>query len=515
MELKRTLALTCTILLMISALLVGCNRSTSASDSLSPNEKFTLTVLRSEHPSQPLRSDAPSLQQTEKVTGVKIDLQSVPQSDYDTKKNTLLATNRIPDVMAVNFSDVQKYASSGMFLDITPYMDKLPNFKKALENYPEINRVMVDGKLYGFPNLDRTIMYYGQLPLIRADILKELNLPMPTSFEELYQTLKKMKQVYPNTFPWTMRNQITGNIGYLGYAFGTGYSIYYEPETDKYQYGPLYPEFKNMLAYFKKLYDEKLLDPNYATNSAQQWQESLSSGKSMFMYDNNIFGVNFNTALRQRNPNAYFEMIPVLKNDDGRKRNYMYQFGHLSSFMAISSKVKNPEKVVKFFDWLYSEEGADITNYGIPGEHFTRTKEGVKMNPELVEQFKDKQEPTWALLTYLGTGIQGFGVYVDETVFTDTSPDMVKWGELVKKQADQGIIVAPPVTPPFTAEETDKLKQIQTKTNTIAAQNLDKFIMGDRPLNTYDNFVKELIDSGARDIEKIYNTAYERVKIKK
>lgn len=525
-NLRKTFIYTLTALMIASMILTGCasndqvggkqTEKPGGNDGITPVKvKMNLTVLRHEHPSQPLNSNAPALKQIEKVTGVKIDLQGVPLSDYETKKKTLISTNRIPDVIYVNLMDLQDYAHTGMFLDLTPYLDKMQNFKKAMEKNPEVNKVKVDGKLYGFPNLDRTDMYYGQLPMIRSDVLKDLNLPMPTSFEELYQTLKKMKAANPNSYPWTMRWGTSGNVPFLGYAFGTGYATYYEPSKDKYQFGPLYPEFKNLLTYLKQMYDEKLLDPNYATNTAQQWQENLSSGKSLFFYDNNSFAVNFNRALQQKNPNAKFDAIPVMKNDSGQRRNFRYPSGHLKEFYAISSKVKNPEKVVEFFDWLYSEEGADITNYGVPGEHFTRTKDGVKLNQKLVDQFKDKQEPTWGLLSYLGTGFQGFSLYSDQTIFQDTSQDMITWGDLVKKQADQGLFQTNPLDPPFKSDETEKLKQLKTKVETVASQNMDKFIMGDRPLSDYDNFVKELTDAGAKEIEKIYNNAYERFKTEK
>jgi putative aldouronate transport system substrate-binding protein len=42
-----------------------------------------------------------------------------------------------------------------------------------------------------------------------------------------------------------------------------------------------------VLAYFNKLYSEKLIDPDYAVNTPQTWQEKLSSGESLFYLDNN------------------------------------------------------------------------------------------------------------------------------------------------------------------------------------------------------------------------------------
>lgn len=518
---KRSIAAATTVVFMGSLLLAGCNAGKQADQSAAKDgddksrEKFTITVLRPEHPSSPINPNAPALKEIEKATGVKVDLQGVPSSDYDTKKKTLISTNRIPDLVNVSLKEIQDFAKTGIFLDLNPYLDKMPNLQKAMEQYPQLNKVTVNGKLYGLPYLDRVPIVFGYLPMIRTDILKELNLPMPATFEELHQTLKKFKAAYPDSYPWTMRRGLNFIITYLSYAFGSGYPTYYEPVKDKYMYGPLYPEFKNLLAYMNVLYKEKLLDPNYATNTDQQWQQNLSSGKSLFFYDNNKFTTNFNKVLQQVNPNAKFDMIPVMKSDNGTKRSYMYPKGHLTEFFAVSSKVDNPERLIRFFDWMYSEEGADITNYGVPGEHFTRTKEGIKLNEKLLEQYKDKNDPTRALQAFLGTGYLQFNLYSDETFFNIYNPDMAKWGEFILKQAEQGLIQETPLDPPLTSEETELLKPIRTQLGTITAQNFDKFIMGDRPLGEYDQFVKELTDAGALELEKIYNAAYDRIKSKK
>lgn len=513
-------------LLLISAVAVaGCSGSgqrggqaaekpsdSAAGKNIGAADKIAITVMRSEHPSGPLNPNAPALQQIEKATGVKIQLQSAPASDYGTKKKTLISTNRIPDALMVGITDIQDYAQTGIFLDLTPHLDQLPNLKRAMEEYPQVNRIMVDGKLYMFPLLDRVPIDFGHYGQIRTDILKKHNLPMPASFEELHQTLKQLKAAYPDSYPWTMRNGMTHIGRFLSYAYGSGYPTYYEPGTDSYRFGPLYPEFRNLLGYLNKLYAEKLLDPNYATNTNQQWQENMSSGKSFFTYDNNKFANNFNQAIQKNNPEAMIDLVPVMKSENGTQRDYMFYRGHLTEGYAISSKANNLEKVLQFFDWMYSEEGADISNYGVPGEHFTRTQDGIKLDPQLIGQFRDKNDPTRALQAHLGTGYLQFNLYGDETIFKIMSPQMAQWGEFILKQKEAGLIQEMQLDPPFTIEEAEKLKQLKAKVDTLVAQNLDKFIMGDRPLADYDKFVKELSDAGAPEIENIYNEAYRRLK---
>ncbi|MDF2718579.1 MAG: hypothetical protein K0R28_5504, partial [Paenibacillus sp.] len=43
-------------------------------------------------------------------------------------------------------------------------------------------------------------------------------------------------------------------------------------------------------------------------------------------------------------------------------------------------------------------------------------------------------------------------------------------------------------------------------------QNVDKFILGSRPLGELDAFAKEVAAGGATEIEDIYNAAWKRMK---
>ncbi|TMV48148.1 extracellular solute-binding protein [Paenibacillus mesophilus] len=519
---KRLYPVALSVLLPAIAVMSACSSSNGTQKSTDGGaasdkgrEPRTITVMRSDSSIQPVLKDSPALKQILAKTNFKVNMEGVPSSDYEAKKKTLIATNNIPDVIHVTRTDITTYASTGIFLNLTPYLDKYaPNLKKRLEGDPEANKLKIDGNFYGFPIMANKAVAanVGNFPMIRADILQELNLKAPTTFEELYEVLKAVKKAYPDSYPWTMRSGSQYNLRFLAYAFGSGFSIYYEPKQDKFIYGPTRPEFKEVITYLAKLYKEKLLDPNFTNLTAQQWQQNLSSGKSLFFYDNYTFAVNFNAALQQVNPKAKFDMLPIFKDAAGNKRNYMDNPSSFNSY-AISSKVKNPEEIVKMFDWMYSDEGADITNFGVPGEHFTRSGDKVTISKGLIDQFKDKQDPYRAMQSFLGTGLLAFSTFTDDTpMLTISPPELKQWSDTVKQQKDRKEVVEKPLDPPFNEEEREKLKQLNSKVDTVVTQNIDKFILGSRPLSELDAFAKEVAASGATEIEDIYNAAWKRMK---
>lgn len=529
-------------LLVLSSVLSGCGSSSTTSPTSTNNastpattagaantpaaaQPLSLTWMRYEHPSQAIVANSKAVQEIAKRKNVKLNLQSVPQSNYDDKKKTLIATNTLPDIMLVKQDDIQNFADSGTFLDLTPYLDKMPNLKKVISQQPEINKNKIDGKLYGFPLVANWQGVGGQLSMIRTDVLDKLGLKKPTTYDELYQVMKKMKEANPDSYPFTARaaNGLTGTenlINPISFAFGSGYTtfngtkVYYEPKDKTYKFGPAMPEFKEAITWLNTLYKEKLLDPDYATATSQIWQEKLNSGKSFYFQDNNGFASTFNINLQKKDPSAKFDMLDTMTTPSGAKRNLIYALGHLSESYVINAKVKNPEQVVQFMDWFYSQEGIEVTNFGIKGEDFTGDNGDYKLTDAVVNKYKDRQPSAfYALQSEYGTGYLGLGLNNDDHAgLPFNTKEWVDWNTKATKGLAAGENVQFVNDPPFTKEEREKLKQIRTQLDAYLAQNMDKFIVTDGALKDWDNFVKQLKAKGADDIVKIYNDALARVK---
>ncbi|WP_282936211.1 extracellular solute-binding protein [Paenibacillus sp. RC67] len=514
---NREIVTVCCLLALVGSLLASCSSPPAM------NKTRTLSWMRYEHSSQAIEVNSKVVQEIKKRKNVKIDLQSVPQSNYEDKKKTLMATNSIPDVILVNQNDLSDYADSNIFLDITPYLDKMPNLQKLIQEKPDINKTKVDGKLYGFPLVTKWSVQSGLLPMIRIDLVRKLNLEPPTTYDELYRVLKKLKEAYPDSYPFTSRaaNGKTGTenlINPIAFGFGSGFTnitgskIYFEPTANRYQFGPFAPEFKEAIAYLHKLYKERLLDPDYSVATSQVWQEKLSSGKSFFFQDNNGFGANFNKALQAKDPNAEFDLLPVIASDKGVKRNYIYQLDHLGEMYAISSKVENPEDVIKLIDWMYGEEGTHLTSFGVENVDYTFDGGEYKISDVTKARFMNKQDPFRAMQSALGTGYLGLALNADDHPLVPSSPpEIIHWSEKAMKDLVGGINFKEVNDPPFNKVEREMLKKIRTQLDAYVTQNMDRFIVSDGALNDWDTFIKQCKDKGAAEVEAIYNLAFARV----
>lgn len=443
-------------------------------------------------------------------TNVKMEFDQVP-TNYDQRLQTLFATGSLPDIMKIAngsplFADAVK---NGLILNISDYMQYAPNFAKLIKENPNVNNNKVGGKFYSFPQTGQWRLQLAGAPMIRVDLLEKLGLPIPKNFDELYTALKKFKEAYPNSVPYTGRENAKKLLNEISFAMGSGNRMYWEPNINggSWSYGQAHAEFKPVLEYLNKLYKEKLLDPDYAVNTGDQMKEKLASGKALFYWDNNSFGVNFNEALKAVDPKARFDLLPVLQNGKGQKRALMYVKDWLHHFV-ISAKTKEPQKVVQFLDWFYSPEGTRMFSYGVEGVDYDIVNGQPTIKEDVIKKFATTKDPYREMQKDLGIGFDQFSPNVDEHPMAQVSnADLTRWASQMT-EANGYIQVKSP--PPFTDEESAQLKKLASKVDTLVDQEMDKFILGIRPMSDYDKFIKDLVDNGALDIEKIYNDAYKR-----
>lgn len=490
-------------------------------------EPLELTFLFPENAYAPINEDCIALKAIKDATNVTLKFQLVPGSDYETKKSTYLATNKMPDVIFGSQTDIKTYGRDGMFLNLSDYAEYMPNYLSlinATDRIDDSKSLYLDGKLYSFARLQQYRVGTAPQPMIRMDLLEKNNIPVPTTWEELYDAFLKLKQLYPDTYIMSTRNGTNYLIGQIAYALGSGgfegfagsEGIYFEPDQGKYLYGPIQENFKTVIEFLNKMYTDGLLDPDYAVMTRDITWEKLSSGKLLFYYDNDTFAARtFNPALQQNDPTARFDLLDPMKNSFGQTRALRYQRDWFADNIIINADVKRPEDVVKFFDWLYSEEGAMISNFGVEGESYTIENGEPQVMPWLSEKHATSSDVLSSIQAEIGVGQFNFTPYINETWFKQTAdPIMVEHGDRIDALTEDGKIhyMKNSMVLIFTEEEAEKLTTLQTNVITAFNAEIDKFITGARSMGEYDAFIEELKTMGAQTIQDMYNQAYDRVK---
>lgn len=476
------------------------------------DQDVTLRLVRSDNAAQPMKTDSLVIQEIYKRTGVKLAIEAIPGSDWTQKTQTMIATNSMPDILYDTYN-VADFASTGVFVAISDHFDIMPNVKALIEGNADLKKLYIEDKLYYVPVMGRYVYRYGRSPMIRQDLLAETGLSAPKTFDDLYAVLKAIKEKHADIYPYANRNGTSNLFVCMAYPLGSGYGgdgIYFDPDVDggKYLYGPAHAEFTTVLSFFANLYKDGLLDPDYAVATGAQWQEKLGSGRSAFFYDNPTFAVNFNNALASTNASAMFTTMDIPANASGQTRGQYYMKNDLGA-TTVGSKSENIEVALKFLDYLYSEDGCDLTNFGVEGQQYDKVDGGFKIKADVVAKYKDQTDPLRAFYGDIGAAKLGLARYIDERAEADFyAPEIMAWYDTWGKWDYMDEMV---IDPPFTAAETEQLKELKTKVKTILDAELDKFIMGTRPVSEFAAVQQQIIDAGATTIEEIYNTANARV----
>ncbi len=476
-------------------------------------DNITYTVMLSEHASYKVNPDAPSYKAITEITGIGLDFMIIPASDYNNKKQTLIATDNIPDIIQANPSDLVNYGSSGVFLPLNQYIDEYgKHFPTVIERIPDIRKLAVDGELYAFPCVSRDDVIKTPLLIMRTDLLEKHDLKEPATYIELYETLKTLKELYPSSIPFCVRG--TSQLGSILYSLGTMNDIYYDPDIDggSYVFGPTREEYKEAMAYLNRLYSEDLLDPEYAVTTQQQWQEKFGKGDALFLYDNPNFVAAMSSTLSEIDETARLEMIPFPANSRGQQRVRQYSPHNYDREWVINAEIDDPVTAYRFMDWFYSDEACDLRSFGILDEHYTVEADGTRVfKPEVIAEKSASGDLYGNMQMDLGIALGNMTPYLDNTLLKiTTSEQLAKWWFV--DMADFSGKQLPVLDPPFTDAESKRIKDIRSALATLQSETIDKYITGALSLDEFESIADQYRALGSQELEQIYNEANKRVK---
>ena len=298
----------------------------------------------------------------------------------------------------------------------------------------------------------------------------------------------------------------------IAYAYGVGGLVYYDFEKQQYVSGYTNMErFTQYLVYCNMLYSEGLIDPDFLTTSSTDWQEACKNGTCYFTFNNCVFVNQFNMALQQDQPDAYWEPMYTLENPWGEKRNLwsvgVGEWQPTSMVWAISADCENIDAALYLMDYMYSEEGFVVTNWGTEGETYGVDENGdYYMLPEFVSAVQNGEVTMQSKLS--GADL-GFCCVIDDWANRATSltEEGVELYEFWLSDEDMQIALPDPV---FTADENERLAELRSKLDVVVG-DLNAFIIGTRPISEWEQVVNDMKDAGIDEYLEIYNTALARI----
>ncbi len=488
------------------------NSSVSSQDSKTDGKLFdnpvTLSIMIPSNPSYPYKEDWYIVKALQEKTNVTLKVDAVLNSNnaFDTKLNLVMASGDIPDIISpIGDSVIKKYGDQGAFVDAfdNANMEKTPNFKKwANENKDYVSKFMTyDNKVFMYP--EKGIEEANRRGwLYREDIFKKNNLTVPKDEKELYTVLKKLKELYPKSYPFAFRTTGLSQLMMLAPSWGTDYQdsthqFYYSTKTKDFTYGPIEDNFKDMITFYNKLYNEKLIPPNILTLDTKGWQDIMSNGDAFITVDYLSRIDSFNIPLQKTDPSYNLQyMAPPKGGIDGVNRFADSSTGTYG--FIVSAKSKQLDITLKYVDWFYTKEAADLTTWGEEGKTFNVADGKNKFIGDSVDVAQLRAK----------TGLSTYGFYqlfdYDSHISTFSKDTQSAYEQSRNYDLSGYVSLA------FTPEEQAVINSVGVNIAKATDQQISRFIVGDRNLNEWDKYVEEIKDLGLDKLKNVYDKAYER-----
>lgn len=290
-------------------------------------------------------------------------------------------------------------------INLMDYADYMPDFLATIDTDPQFRPYFTysDGGIYFFANITEpnSINLHWRGMVVRQDFLDKLNMAVPTTNQEFHDMLVAFKEQLGCETPlcgnWWKALLVTD--GFCSTEYGLVCGGAYQMDG-KYHYGAYEEEYRGLMGYLNQLYTEGLLDPNFQTTDEPTSQANLLSGET---------GAHPTSAARintiwARSENPEFKLVGVgsMNGSDGTTA-YFSQTDTLTPVACnayVTADCKQPELAVALFNWLFTDEGKLISNFGPEGlcwtpdengnpvftEYMTRNESGLSLDQMLYTQ---------------------------------------------------------------------------------------------------------------------------------
>jgi putative aldouronate transport system substrate-binding protein len=331
---------------------------------------------------------------------------------------------------------------------------------------------------------------------------------MPSTREEFYNTLKAFKERDPNgngkadEIPFSSEKMYSVELMYQWWGMGEFYL-----DNGKVESGWTQPEYKEYIMWLKKLYDEGLIDPDYAITDRTQFDYKVSNGITGSWYGlaGGCLG-RLTTLMASVDPEFKISAMPWLASADGNKYviNSEYTTCVSDVGIAVTSKCKNIPEAVKWADYAYSGEGNILFNFGIEGESYTM-KDGIPTYTDKIMRDPTGLPVNEAIGRYAVP--MGYPMLQSIHYFNQYMAEEQKTAINIWKEAETSRTV--PVLK-YDAKEADTVQRQFNEIKNYNSEMFNKFITGKEPLDNFDKYLKTIENMGIADVIKAKQQAYDR-----
>lgn len=403
------------------------------------------------------------------------------------------------------------FYEAGKLIDLRPYLAAYaPHAWALLEANPEWMEAvsLPDGAIVALPSINE--LTPNNTLWINKTWLDRLKMGVPTTAEELTEVLRQFRDRDMNQngsrndeIPLSFVSM--WDLRFLAHAFGINADDYYLTEQNgKISEVLTTEENRAFLTWLHELYTEGLLDSQgfmamrlveAATSSSSSSNSNATAKYGVFFgaTPQDVVGVNL--------ASEYIALDPLVYNGQQVYRDFTGDL-YRGTF-AISSTCAEPEKLLQWVDYLYTDEGFLAAQVGKEGEDYDWNDDG-----------------TWA---YARTAEEVVAMQGTNTIWTTSMPSYASAEIQMKMDDDATHALAAELARVrhwekrampllyLTQEQMNRVTELQSGISTYAETRMAWFVAGDVELNdeTWADFCAQVKALGIDEMVSIWQNAYD------
>lgn len=447
-------------------------------------------------------------------TGIEIEMIHV---ENNTAMSLLLASGNLPDILLFNFQmhytgGEAKAIDDGVIYPLSEEFlaENAPDYLKVLQS----NEAYMKGSttpnkdIYGFTFIvGDEVLKTGYGLTVRDDWCKELGIELPETPEEFHNMLVAFRDQKGVKSPLSISSGNMSELldrGIITSPFGLVTRDIYV-DNKQVEIGFAKNEYKDVLEYLNKLYEEGLLDANFSTLDSATVTSNILSGQSGVASGALNGGLGTWLQTNKDVENYSLAGIHNLVSNRGDKALYgHYNTDVVGGTAVITSSCKNKELAARFLNYGYTEAGHTLYNFGVEGESFDMVdnyptySDYIMNNPEGLSKQKAMSE---YLLAFNN------GPFVQDKRYLEQYADLPEQKEAMEIWMDNDAAVYKLPRISIDADTISEYSTLLSDLQTYRDEMTIKFIRGTESLDNFDKYLQTLESMGVSRIKEIVQDA--------
>lgn len=438
-----------------------------------------------------------------KDLGIDVEFVPIIRSEEVTKLNVLMASSSAPDIcMTYNLGLVSRFVEQGGLFELDDLVAQYGTNLNTVLGDEVLKYGRWSGKLYSVPARRNFVSHTSHW--IRKDWLDKLQMPIPKTTDEWYQTMVAFKEKNPGKVDKVIPIACGSGAG-LGNLVTTFTNYDALTEEQFYTFHELQlPGTKDYYRFMNKLNAEGLLSPDFALRKDDKDRDAeIMNGNAGFMSAGGVTDYPLRNQpglvrnLWQNVEGA--ELVPCdpfTNPETGKRTKIIYPLYGIFTF--VPSYSKHAREAIQYLDWTSSYDAIKFLQFGEEGVQHKINADGVPVLIDLDNERK-QNSPSNSDYTLTQNGVNLFG---------DSELNRKAWvlgfGQEYAQLAEDCYMIGlqDGLTPSYfdrtlekdakyTTALEDKMKALRNKVITAPPADFDKI---------YDELVADYMASGGKEV---------------